>query len=108
MHQSCGSCVLLPSTVGNFLQEINSEESPLHGFAAALAFFKPERLKVDKARNDIDLNVGMMKSFYSLDYGGGGGSVNVVSVVVVKLEGASADAVRALKNFVLCRVSTEI
>ncbi|GJW50120.1 hypothetical protein Tco_0091471, partial [Tanacetum coccineum] len=40
--------------------------------------------------------------------GGGGGSVDVVSVVIVKLEGASADAVRALKNFVLCRVSTEL
>ncbi|GKG63295.1 hypothetical protein Tco_0640790, partial [Tanacetum coccineum] len=30
--------------------------------------------------------------------GGVSGSVDVVSVVVVKLEGASVDAVRALKN----------
>ncbi|GKB28040.1 hypothetical protein Tco_0867441, partial [Tanacetum coccineum] len=36
--------------------------------------------------------------------GGGGRSVDVVSVVVVKLERASANAVRALKNFVLCRM----
>ncbi|GJX56490.1 hypothetical protein Tco_0286387 [Tanacetum coccineum] len=38
--------------------------------------------------------------------GGGGGSVDVVLVVAVKLERTSADAVRALKKFVLCRVST--
>nr|GEX30561.1 hypothetical protein [Tanacetum cinerariifolium] len=42
-----------------------------------------------------------MKSFYSLDYGGGGGgSVDVVLVVAVKLEGTSANAVRALKKFI--------
>ncbi|GJX21163.1 hypothetical protein Tco_0223840 [Tanacetum coccineum] len=40
--------------------------------------------------------------------GGGGGSVDVVSVVAVKLKGTSADAVRALKKFVLCRVSIKI
>ncbi|GKB80491.1 hypothetical protein Tco_0947386 [Tanacetum coccineum] len=40
--------------------------------------------------------------------GGGGGSVDVVSVVAVKLEGTSTDAMRALKKFMLCRVSTEI
>nr|GEX47702.1 hypothetical protein [Tanacetum cinerariifolium] len=40
--------------------------------------------------------------------GGGGGSVDVVLVVAVKLEGTSANAVRALKKFVLCIVSTEI
>ncbi|GJX60707.1 hypothetical protein Tco_0292097 [Tanacetum coccineum] len=40
--------------------------------------------------------------------GGGGGSVDVVLVVAVKLEGTSADEVRALKKFVLCKVSTEI
>ncbi|GKE26612.1 hypothetical protein Tco_1441996, partial [Tanacetum coccineum] len=40
--------------------------------------------------------------------GGGGGSFDVVSVVAVKLEGTPVDAVRALKKFVLCRVSTEI
>nr|GEY26793.1 hypothetical protein [Tanacetum cinerariifolium] len=40
--------------------------------------------------------------------GGGGGSVDVVLVVTVKLEETSANAVRALKKFVLCRVSTEI
>ncbi|GJW09335.1 hypothetical protein Tco_1575162 [Tanacetum coccineum] len=40
--------------------------------------------------------------------GGGCGSVDVVSIVAVKLEGTSADAVRALKKFLLCRVSTEI
>ncbi|GJT77479.1 putative ribonuclease H-like domain-containing protein [Tanacetum coccineum] len=62
----------------------------VHGFAAALAILKPERLKVDKAQS------------------GGGGSVDVVLVVTVKLEGTSADAVGALKKFVLCRVSTEI
>ncbi|GKD21794.1 hypothetical protein Tco_1223497 [Tanacetum coccineum] len=35
--------------------------------------------------------------------GGGGGSVDVVLVVAIKLEGTSADAVRALKKFVLCK-----
>nr|GEV38694.1 hypothetical protein [Tanacetum cinerariifolium] len=35
--------------------------------------------------------------------GGGGGSVDVVLVVAVKLEGTSTNAVRALKKFVLCR-----
>ncbi|GKF76170.1 hypothetical protein Tco_0225614 [Tanacetum coccineum] len=40
--------------------------------------------------------------------GGDGGSVDVVSVVSVMLEGTSADAVRALRKFMLCRVSTEI
>nr|GEV04325.1 hypothetical protein [Tanacetum cinerariifolium] len=37
--------------------------------------------------------------------GGGVGSVDVVLVVTVKLKGTSANAVRALKKFVLCRVS---
>nr|GFA22507.1 hypothetical protein [Tanacetum cinerariifolium] len=40
--------------------------------------------------------------------GGGGGSVDVFVDVTVKLERTSANAVRALKKFVLCRVSTEI
>nr|GEX97225.1 hypothetical protein [Tanacetum cinerariifolium]GEZ25289.1 hypothetical protein [Tanacetum cinerariifolium]GEZ25299.1 hypothetical protein [Tanacetum cinerariifolium] len=44
----------------------------------------------------------------STNGGGGGGSVDVVLVVAVKLEGTSANAVRALKKFVLCRVSKEI
>ncbi|GJY67321.1 zf-CCHC domain-containing protein [Tanacetum coccineum] len=57
----------------------------------------------------VGLSVIMMSLIGNMNGGGGGGgSVDVVSVVVVKLERASADAVRALKNFVLCRVSTEI
>ncbi|GJR14230.1 hypothetical protein Tco_0796882 [Tanacetum coccineum] len=39
---------------------------------------------------------------------GGGGSVEVVSVVAVKLEGTPADAVRALKKLVCFRLSTTI
>ncbi|GJZ66752.1 hypothetical protein Tco_0623448 [Tanacetum coccineum] len=39
---------------------------------------------------------------------GGGGSVEVVLVVVVKLEGTPADAVRALKKLVCFRLSTSI
>ncbi|GJW25400.1 hypothetical protein Tco_0039211 [Tanacetum coccineum] len=39
---------------------------------------------------------------------GGGGSVEVVSVVTVKLEGTPADAVRALKKLVYFRLSTTI
>ncbi|GJV97977.1 hypothetical protein Tco_1549554 [Tanacetum coccineum] len=39
---------------------------------------------------------------------GGGGSVEVVSVVAVKLEGTPADAVRALKKLVCFRLSTAI
>ncbi|GJQ99055.1 hypothetical protein Tco_0522040 [Tanacetum coccineum] len=44
-----------------------------------------------------------LEGFPSSSGGSSGGSVDVVSVVVVKLERASADAVRALKNFVLCK-----
>ncbi|GJW11527.1 hypothetical protein Tco_1577354 [Tanacetum coccineum] len=51
---------------------------------------------------------GASQSRQSTDGGGGGGSVDVVSVIAVKLEGTSANAVRDLKKFVLCRVSTEI
>nr|GEZ98559.1 hypothetical protein [Tanacetum cinerariifolium] len=40
--------------------------------------------------------------------GSGGGSVDVVLVIVVKLEGTSTNVVRALKKFVLCKVSTKI
>ncbi|GKA47150.1 hypothetical protein Tco_0740033 [Tanacetum coccineum] len=39
---------------------------------------------------------------------GGSGSVDVVSVVAVKLEGTPADAVRALKKLVFFRLSTTI
>ncbi|GKF77163.1 hypothetical protein Tco_0229633, partial [Tanacetum coccineum] len=39
---------------------------------------------------------------------GGGVSVEVVSVVNVKLEGTPADAVRALKKLVCFRLSTTI
>ncbi|GKD38154.1 hypothetical protein Tco_1258361, partial [Tanacetum coccineum] len=39
---------------------------------------------------------------------GGGGSVYVVSVVAVRLEGTSVDAVRALKKLVCFRLSTTI
>ncbi|GJU00276.1 hypothetical protein Tco_1110614 [Tanacetum coccineum] len=39
---------------------------------------------------------------------GGGGSVEVVSVVAVKLEGTPADAVRALKKLVCFRLSIAI
>nr|GEU88701.1 hypothetical protein [Tanacetum cinerariifolium] len=42
MHQSCGSCVVAAATVG----------IPASGFAAVKAVLKPERLKVDKARNE--------------------------------------------------------
>ncbi|GKC65370.1 hypothetical protein Tco_1097968 [Tanacetum coccineum] len=39
---------------------------------------------------------------------GGGGSVKVVLVVAVKLEGTPANAVRALKKLVYFRLSTTI
>ncbi|GJW93229.1 hypothetical protein Tco_0172901 [Tanacetum coccineum] len=57
-------------------------------------------------RPHIPFLVALSLGFHS--GGGGGGSVDVVSVGSVTLEGTSADAVRALKKFVVCRVFTEI
>nr|GEU59448.1 ribonuclease H-like domain-containing protein [Tanacetum cinerariifolium] len=50
-HQSCESCVVAAATVeDSYKYMLNSEESPLQGFAVMPVVLKPKRLKVDKAR----------------------------------------------------------
>ncbi|GJX23602.1 hypothetical protein Tco_0228047 [Tanacetum coccineum] len=44
--------LVVPGVPKRNLSRNNSKESPRQGFAAVLAVLKPERLKVDKARNE--------------------------------------------------------